>query len=142
MTAVYPLDIQFGVKVSDYKCFVGDPQGFDQICRINVIIGRNNTGKSALLDLIEQATKGTPTFTIPENPRAQSPSLVWTLPVTEDVARRFFHEGTSGGGINGNHWNVGETYVGQSITFHQPNNTDVTGRVVLSFTTDHSSQYI
>src|ERR1043166_2980312 len=40
-----------GVKVGAYKCF-GEPQGFEHILPFNIIIGRNNAGKSALLDVL------------------------------------------------------------------------------------------
>ena len=36
-----------------YSCFKKDWAGFDEIKPINVIIGRNNSGKSHLLDLVE-----------------------------------------------------------------------------------------
>jgi putative ATP-dependent endonuclease of OLD family len=39
-------------KFRDYACFK-DFAGFDRVKLINVIIGRNNTGKSRLLDLVE-----------------------------------------------------------------------------------------
>ena len=39
----------------NFRCFGQEPQGFDEIRRLNVIIGRNNTGKSALLDLVRFA---------------------------------------------------------------------------------------
>jgi putative ATP-dependent endonuclease of OLD family len=41
-----------GLKVGTYKCFGDTPQGFGQILPFNLIVGRNNTGKSALLDLL------------------------------------------------------------------------------------------
>jgi energy-coupling factor transporter ATP-binding protein EcfA2 len=41
-----------GLKVGTYKCFGETPQGFEQILPFNLIVGRNNTGKSALLDLL------------------------------------------------------------------------------------------
>lgn len=41
-----------GVKVAHYKSFGEEPQGFDEILPINLIIGRNNSGKSALIDVI------------------------------------------------------------------------------------------
>lgn len=41
-------------KVKDYKCFASDEyQGFDQIRHINVLIGKNNSGKSKLLEALE-----------------------------------------------------------------------------------------
>lgn len=43
---------EYGIKISNYKCF--DNQiGFDEIKPINVIIGKNNIGKSSLIDMIE-----------------------------------------------------------------------------------------
>jgi ABC-type uncharacterized transport system ATPase subunit len=47
----------FSLKVKNLKCFE-DWQGFDSIYPVNVIVGRNNSGKSTLLDLVWQATKG------------------------------------------------------------------------------------
>lgn len=39
-------------KVRNFMCFGSDPQGFDQILPINIIIGRNNTGKTALIEML------------------------------------------------------------------------------------------
>ena len=41
------------IKIKNYKCFI-EPEGFDEIKRMNIIIGRNNSGKSSLLDVIER----------------------------------------------------------------------------------------
>ena len=40
-----------------YSCFKKGWAGFDTIKPINVIIGRNNSGKSHLLDLVEALCK-------------------------------------------------------------------------------------
>lgn len=43
---------KYGIKIANYKCF--DEQiGFDEIKPINVVIGKNNIGKSSLIDMIE-----------------------------------------------------------------------------------------
>ena len=42
------------LMAKNFKCFA-EPQGFDQIKLVNVIIGRNNSGKSTLLDLVAVA---------------------------------------------------------------------------------------
>lgn len=46
------------LSVSGYQCFGQDPGGFEGVYPINVIIGRNNSGKSTLLDLVEVACTG------------------------------------------------------------------------------------
>ena len=45
--------IDASVKMKGYKCFIDEFVGFDRIMPINVIIGRNNSGKSALLDMMQ-----------------------------------------------------------------------------------------
>jgi AAA15 family ATPase/GTPase len=45
--------LQFSAKIRYFKCFGELAQGFDQVKPVNLIIGRNNSGKSALLDLVE-----------------------------------------------------------------------------------------
>ncbi len=44
-------------KFKGYRCFKTEWAGFEEIYPINVIIGRNNSGKSALLDLIDYLTE-------------------------------------------------------------------------------------
>ena len=48
--------IDISIKAKNYKCF-DDETGFEIIRRVNLIIGKNNVGKSALLDLVDAATQ-------------------------------------------------------------------------------------
>jgi len=102
------------IKIKNYMCFGDNPQGLDSIKPINIIIGRNNSGKSRLLDLIA--------FSIaPKNLKDQSsggkPSgILMTLPLTESEIKRVFPENTSGGIIGGNFWDFGKKFVGKMIT--------------------------
>lgn len=48
---------EYSLKFSYLKCFGSEPQGFDLIKPINIIIGRNNSGKSTLLDLFSYLVK-------------------------------------------------------------------------------------
>lgn len=47
-------------KFKGHRCFKNEWAGFEKIRPINVIIGRNNTGKSALLDLVDHLVTTTP----------------------------------------------------------------------------------
>lgn len=46
-----------GVKFKNYRCFKDEWAGFDEIKPVNVIIGKNNSGKSCLLDLLHFITE-------------------------------------------------------------------------------------
>jgi len=41
------------VKVKNYKCFLDEFHGYDEIKGMNLIIGKNNSGKSSLMQVIE-----------------------------------------------------------------------------------------
>ena len=69
------------IKAANLKCFA-EPQGFDQILPINVIIGRNNAGKSTLLDLIAFAIE--PQDLKALGHKGKSPEVFLTLPLTRD----------------------------------------------------------
>ncbi len=110
----------FSFKVANFKCFGPEPQGFEELKLVNVIIGRNNSGKSALLDLIRDCTDGK--FKTP--PRhlwhgVEQPTFVFGATVSEQVARRVFPEGTRGGELSrwGNHWQFGRQVVGAHVTW-------------------------
>jgi len=47
--------IDMALKAKNLKSLGDSWQGFDSIENINIIIGRNNTGKSSLIRLIELA---------------------------------------------------------------------------------------
>jgi putative ATP-dependent endonuclease of OLD family len=44
------------VRIRNFKCFGEDDQGFERLLPINLIIGRNNSGKSTLLDILDYLT--------------------------------------------------------------------------------------
>lgn len=90
------------------RCFKEHFVGFDDIKPINLIIGRNNTGKSHLLDLVPVLCGGV------------TGAKGWTYQcsgkLTEDELRRIFREDTSGGELGGNHWNQhGRLFVDQNV---------------------------
>jgi len=99
------------LKVSGYRCFdAEEPQGFDDILPINVIIGRNNVGKSSLLEVVKAATNRHQDF---------KGTLFFSKSLEEpDLAP--FSTTTSGGGIPGaNHHVFGMKYLGHEISWRQ-----------------------
>ncbi len=45
-----------GLLANNFKCFGMVPQGFVEFRPFNIIIGKNNTGKSALIEIVESVT--------------------------------------------------------------------------------------
>lgn len=105
------------LKVKNYKCFGDKPQGFDKILPINIIIGRNNTGKSTLLELIQYAVTPYPGF---QNLKHGGgvPEVLISQPLQEGELSKVFQKNTSRGVIPGNHWEYGSRWIGKTITYN------------------------
>ncbi|MCP5197560.1 MAG: AAA family ATPase [Gammaproteobacteria bacterium] len=88
--------LNFSLKIKNLKCFGEHEQGFDQIRPINLIIGRNNSGKSALIDLIEYVIKGH--VDAPERHwhDRNRPEIIAESPLTEEELKKVFPERTGG----------------------------------------------
>lgn len=111
--------INFSVKVRNLKCFGDDEQGFDQIKPINLIIGRNNSGKSTLLDLIEYVVRGQMVAPKGHWRDQKMPEIIAEAPLTETELRLIFPENASGGGIpTSNHWQFGARFIGTRLKWY------------------------
>jgi putative ATP-dependent endonuclease of the OLD family len=107
-------DTKVGLLFENYKSFGEGLVGFDSIAATNVIIGRNNSGKSALLDLVEWACAPG------DFPRhlwhaGKAPRVKLRTTVTEHQVGAVFQRNTSGGPLRGNHWDIGKSLVGAEI---------------------------
>lgn len=99
----YPQNIVF----KGYKCF-HDSILFPDISSVNIIIGRNNIGKSSILDIFELLSKKS----LPPGLEVQ-----FDIELGESQLRKVFLENNSGGEINGNHWRqAGKYLIGETIT--------------------------
>lgn len=105
---------ELAIKAENYKCFKGEA-GFDRICRVNLIIGRNNSGKSALLDLIQIVVTGKYDLDRSTWRESQPPRLLFEADVTEETVSQVFSQNTSGGEIAGNHGNYGKSCIGRKL---------------------------
>ena len=98
------------LHITDFSCFGKNQAGFDEFKPITVIIGRNNSGKSQLLDLVEIFTKG-----VREQPEY---STTGSTILTEERLKKLFSENYSEGGLIGNHWNKhGRLLVDASVSW-------------------------
>lgn len=95
------------IDVLNYKCFTNIH--IDNIKPINIIIGKNNIGKSSVLDIVE-GIYGSRTINM-------NTKIILTKEMDEDVISRVFQKSTSGGTIGGNHYEFGKKYIGQDISF-------------------------
>jgi len=108
----------FSIKAKNFKCFGESPQGFDAIKPVNLIIGRNNSGKSSLLDMIEYATMGK--IKVPESKwhAQRQPEFHCTSSLLDEHVKAIFPENMSEGGIPGhNHYSFGVTLIGSLLTW-------------------------
>ncbi|WLA11597.1 AAA family ATPase [Xanthomonas translucens] len=86
------------VKLKGTSCFTGDWCGFDEFKLINIIIGRNNTGKSQLLSLVQM-------LCIADRARHRpKEELMFSAVMEEAHLRGTFHESNSSRAANGNYW--------------------------------------
>lgn len=100
------------VKFKGATCFSDTWSGFDEIKPINVIIGRNNTGKSRLLEFVEHLCG---------NGLIHSQwELLCTGILDEEFLAKAFKPGSHGGNLGpNNHWLVhGLPYCGRSIAWN------------------------
>jgi putative ATP-dependent endonuclease of OLD family len=109
---------EVSIKIKNYKSFGNSEQGYDGIRPVNLIIGRNNTGKSTLLDLIDYATAPANRNLNELGHGGQQPEIFVTNALREDELRQVFRVNTSGGGfIPGDHWEFGSRWIGAPMTW-------------------------
>jgi hypothetical protein len=85
-----------------------------------LIIGRNNSGKSALLEILQYATSGFTTNnfdTTTLGHKGKDTELFISCDLLEEDLLRVFPKGTSGGFIGGDYWEYGKKWVGKRITW-------------------------
>ncbi|WP_158512735.1 ATP-dependent nuclease [Sphingobium sp. SYK-6] len=105
------------LRIADFKGFGSRPTGFESFQPINVIIGRNNAGKSALIDAVELCIRNGKSYVPLKHARNGKPfQLHLTQTMDTQTLRQIFPENTSGGDIPGNHWKFAAPYTGKRVT--------------------------
>jgi putative ATP-dependent endonuclease of the OLD family len=107
----------FSVKISGYQCFGDLPQGFDEIRTLNVIIGKNNSGKSSLLDMVGFACRLEENRS---NGNNGAGTLHYCVPIQPSMLGPF-PPNVSGGEVS--NWNshraYAEQFIGKPISWSQ-----------------------
>lgn len=102
-----------------HRCFKKEWAGFDRIFPVNVIIGRNNTGKSHLLDLVAALCEG------------KLSGRGWRYRcsgILDDATlKRDFQVNVSGGELGGQHWHDhGRHFVGRRLQWEVDESSNAT----------------
>ena len=98
------------IKIGNYRCF-SEPQGFSSWGDVNLIIGRNNSGKSRLLDLVRYLCD-------PASMAFATPTYIEIVgELEEQDLRPHFPANYSGGDIQGNHWDFGSSFIGKTLRY-------------------------
>jgi len=107
--------LDISLKINNYKCFGDHFQGFDKIFPVNVIIGRNNSGKSSLLDLVKYTIS--PYDLSPLAHKNSEPQVIFESTVSEEAIKLSVPNNVSEGGIPGNHFAfIRKECLGKKIT--------------------------
>jgi putative ATP-dependent endonuclease of the OLD family len=101
-----------GFYFKGHLCFSRKWAGFDSLTHVNVLIGRNNSGKSCLLDVVDILTRSSDKKAVPK-----SLQLRLRRALKEEELESAFPKNTSGGELGGNHWAHGKLLVGCVATW-------------------------
>ena len=104
------------LKLKNYKCFGDEFQGFETVKPMNVIVGRNNSGKSTLLELVQYSIS--PFDPTPFSHKNKVTQVLLSAPLSKGEVQKVFKPGNHGNGfpVNMDHWEVGQFCVGRKMT--------------------------
>ncbi len=105
------------LTIKNFKCFDNDGASIETLKLINVIIGKNNSGKSSVIDIFKFLTTDDNSF-FKNKRNGLPPQLEFEHIVNQQLILKSFSDNTSGGGIPGsNHLQYGLTLVGSILHY-------------------------
>lgn len=105
-------------SIQNYKCFGETGADITSFNDINIIIGKNNSGKSSIIDIVKYLILFNKDFTGQQR-NGKHPILTFNYEMTEDLIKQSFPDNVSGGtiGYGVNHQEYGLRYVNKIISF-------------------------
>lgn len=101
-----------GIKFKGYKAFSDDWISIENFPNITVLIGRNNSGKSSCIDVIESLTNPI----VYKQCQELGLDVIMEHNLTEEEVKSVFPESTYGGGIPANNfWEFGKNFIGERV---------------------------
>jgi AAA15 family ATPase/GTPase len=104
------------IKIKNYKCFDSEGAGFEKIMPLNIIIGKNNSGKSSLIDLIRYLVERRKEV-IGKGRNNNEPNVIICHQLTIDDISKTFRKDTRGGLPGHNHFDYGIRFNGAIIEY-------------------------
>ncbi len=96
------------VGFTKYKCFESVNAKIDLNSNLSLIIGRNNSGKSSLIDVIEEAYDPSKHHSVND--------LYYVVKLTDEHIKTGFTRGCYGDGVIGDHYLYGQKFIGQELS--------------------------
>lgn len=112
--------IEKGITLKNYKCFNEEGIFIERVFPINVVIGKNNSGKSSILDLILFLTKPNNEF-LKLGRADKNADVILSEFMDEDLIKSSFNRNANGGQIPGNHQQYGLNFIGKKISYRITN---------------------
>lgn len=132
-----PLQAIQNLSFQDYKSYKkAENVLVPTICDFNVIIGKNNTGKTSFIDMIEYLVN-TKKFLKTHNVH---PLVVFSVPLTEEHLERGFSKSYTDGMIYGNHYDYARQFLGKYI-YLKSQEEQLAGHVTIDPDFDRTKQY-
>lgn len=104
----------FEFRFPNFKGLSASPGDWLTFGRTTIIVGRNNVGKSAIIDALRFSVDDKAQFNTAWNRNGgEQAGCHVRCNIGEPELRRIFSESTAGGPIHGNHWSFGVTFLGQ-----------------------------
>jgi putative ATP-dependent endonuclease of OLD family len=104
----------FALRLKGYRCFTSDFVEIRSDKPVTILIGRNNAGKSQVLDIIEKLCQ--------EHFDSKGLEAECFAALPEELLRNAFNENTRDGELGGNHWaEHGAKLIGKTISWQVKN---------------------